>query len=257
MNFFNKTVNKMMLMNLKSEASLLLDIEKNLKENNTLLAKKKLVVLADTLDEKRLYKVANEVDTLLKFSIYGFLTEEAEEENFKRDQIGVEGKGLSSPEKDPEARTVKGRVVRKLKSKLYFKVIKGLGLEDGTVAAKFVENTIATFTTKEVKNLYFSRDCSIIDRNVYEGMNITVNNLYLEPDVIEKVKLLSTEIATIVLGLPEGSLASEIIEDRTTEEMVYKIINNLPKDKITKRIRDRICSEVKNFRLTDLIKELF
>ena len=108
-------------------------------------------------------------------------------------------------------------------------------LKDGTVAAQFVENTISTLTVNEIRKNNNVKGLLIVDKNIYEGFDITRNNINLSPEVLDKVKGHSSEIAKLVLGLPEGSYAKSLIESRITDEFVYKVIDNLRKERVTKK----------------------
>ena len=85
MKIIKNTIQNLKEMNLVSEAALLSDIENDLSKNNKDIAAKKLIILADTLDKKKIYRQADNIDRILKEAIYGFMSDDAEKENFGRD----------------------------------------------------------------------------------------------------------------------------------------------------------------------------
>ena len=82
--FFDIKAKELKLMNLNKEAHLLLDIKNDFENKKYNLARKKLVILSDSLDEKGIYKKADEIDNLLKFSYFGSFSPKAEKEQSER-----------------------------------------------------------------------------------------------------------------------------------------------------------------------------
>lgn len=255
---FNIKVEELKFMNLIKEAELLSDIQKDFNNNRINVARKKLVILSDHLDKKGMYKKADDIDGILKISYFGGFSQDATEQQIERKNNPYKkSRGPDTPEVDPNANSVSGRAFKAVKNRIYRNILNRLGIQDGSVAAQLIYNILATITFDEAKQIARKKDCSLLDQNIYDGIDITKNNLNIDPDTMSQVESLLRQILVIGLGLPENSVAKSRLSNMVGEKTIYKFLDNMQKDIITEEIRNVTCKELQELNLLNIIKGVF
>ena len=117
-----------------------------------------------------------------------------------------------------------------------------------------MSNILATITFDEAKKIIQERNCDLLDQNIYEGIDITKNNLNIDQNTMIEIQKLFKEILIVALGIPRISVAKNSLDVYVNDETIYRMIDNLQKDVFTLKIRETLCDQLQSLSLAQIIK---